>query len=112
MPAPLMSIFPLTTMKRDHWQGIMQKKKAPAWRVAVTLLALTAAVLLIPGCQTFGGGKALTTRYFLYAANTYGNSVSAYSINSSSGELTAVSGSPFTAGTRPEAVAIAAVTGP
>jgi len=42
---------------------------------------------------------------FLYAANQGSNDVFAYTINSTSGALAAVSGSPFPAGVTPRAIA-------
>jgi 6-phosphogluconolactonase (cycloisomerase 2 family) len=47
-----------------------------------------------------------TVRQFAYVANAGGNNVSAYSVNTESGALTAVPGSPFAAGTRPTSVAL------
>ncbi len=43
---------------------------------------------------------------FAYVANYLSNNVSAYSINSATGLLTAVAGSPFVAGTNPTAAAV------
>jgi 6-phosphogluconolactonase len=43
-----------------------------------------------------GGGLALTSTNFLYAADSGNNAVDAYSVNTSSGALTTVSGSPYT----------------
>jgi uncharacterized lipoprotein YajG len=70
-------------------------------RVTVTVLAMAAAMLPFAGCQTPGRGKALTTRYFLYAANALDNNISAYSIDADSGVLAAVRGSPFPTGRGP-----------
>ncbi len=43
---------------------------------------------------------------FAYVANYGGSSVSAYSINASTGALTAVAGSPFAAGVYPDSIAV------
>jgi 6-phosphogluconolactonase len=43
-----------------------------------------------------GGGLALTSTNFLYVADSGNNAVDAFSVNTSTGALTAVSGSPFT----------------
>jgi len=61
--------------------------------------------------QTFAMGAANVTlyaawaqtgpRYFAYVANAGSNTVSAHSIEASTGTLTAVTGSPFAAGTSP-----------
>jgi YVTN family beta-propeller protein len=42
---------------------------------------------------------------FLYSANQGSNDVFAYAVNSASGALTPVSGSPFPAGITPRAIA-------
>ena len=47
------------------------------------------------------------TGQFAYVANFGDNTVSAYTINSSTGALNAVGGSPFAAGNAPYSVAIA-----
>jgi 6-phosphogluconolactonase (cycloisomerase 2 family) len=41
------------------------------------------------------------TGKFLYAANSGSNNISGFSINANTGTATAISGSPFTAGTAP-----------
>lgn len=46
---------------------------------------------------------------FLYVANKTSNNVSAYSIDAGSGALTAIAGSPFTAGTGPSTLAFDSV---
>ncbi len=43
-----------------------------------------------------GGGLALTSTNFLYAADSGNNAVDAYTVNTSTGALTTVSGSPYT----------------
>jgi hypothetical protein len=53
-----------------------------------------------------GQALANTTPEFAYVANASSNNVSAYTIDSTTGALTAVSGSPFPAGTNPFSVAI------
>ena len=53
---------------------------------------------------TAAGPRALTldpTGAFLYVANGTSNNVSAFSVNATTGSLTALSGSPFAAGTGP-----------
>jgi DNA-binding beta-propeller fold protein YncE len=61
-----------------------------------------------PGPVVLTGGSAAVTYTpkFAYVANSGSNNVSAYSINASSGHLTAVSGSPFTAGMYPSWVVV------
>jgi 6-phosphogluconolactonase (cycloisomerase 2 family) len=43
---------------------------------------------------------------FVYVANLYGNSVSAYAIDPTTGALAPVPGSPFATGVFPESVAV------
>ena len=61
--------------------------------------------------QTVSGGSPVSaaidpTGSFLFTANVNSNSVSAFTINQSSGILTPVPGSPFAAGPSPQSVAI------
>jgi 6-phosphogluconolactonase len=87
------------------WREEPMTMNGRASGVTVTMVAIAAAILSIAGCQSSGGRKSPVTRYFLYAANTHGDNVSAYSIDTSSGALAAVGGSPFAAGTGPAGVA-------
>ena len=69
-----------------------------------TLTELTGATT---GPQYFPiGPSTSTTQYFLYVGNLNDNTVSAYTINTSSGALTAINGSPFASGTGPKGIAI------
>ncbi len=72
--------------------------RVPLYKVVWALLLL---ILGIAGCSS----KPAPTPAFVYAANNGSNNVSAFSVTSSSGALTAVSGSPFAAGTAPTAIA-------
>ena len=45
-----------------------------------------------------------STGKFAYVANAGSNNVSGYTINSSTGALTSISGSPFTAGSGPYSI--------
>jgi len=56
------------------------------------------------GLGTIGGGEGTTAS--VYVTNTESNDVSAYSINSSTGGLTAISGSPFVDVPAPSAIAV------
>ncbi|MGD0417459.1 MAG: choice-of-anchor D domain-containing protein [Terriglobales bacterium] len=62
---------------------------------------ITATSGTISGSATFNTGIG-----FAYVANYYSNSVSAYTINASTGGLAAVAGSPFAAGTSPWSVVV------
>ena len=67
------------------------------------------------GCNpaTAGGGPTPTsaTGYFVYVANGNSNNVSAYTINTGSGALSAV-GSAVASGANPHRIAVVAVTSP
>jgi 6-phosphogluconolactonase (cycloisomerase 2 family) len=56
----------------------------------------TLATLTPATGPALGGGLALTSNNFLYAADFGNNAVNGYMVNTSTGALTAVSGSPFT----------------
>jgi 6-phosphogluconolactonase (cycloisomerase 2 family)/environmental stress-induced protein Ves len=60
----------------------------------------------VEGMAFTKGAPLVYTPKFAYVANFGSNDVSAYTINSGTGVLTAVSGSPFTAGTNPTSVAV------
>ncbi len=62
-------------------------------------------VAIIIGCAN-GGFAPGPPLYFVYVANDGDGTISAYSINSATGALTQVTGSPFTAGTNPRSVAV------
>src|SRR5450432_1517964 len=71
------------------------------WQVWVTIIA----VGMVCGVAS---AQATTnpTPKFAYVANWYGGNVSAYTVNSSTGALRAVAGSPFAAGSEPILVAV------
>ncbi len=80
--------------------GIASKRMA--------LVVLT-ALFAVTGCGDFfidepHGNSGGTTGNYVYAANSTTNTIAGYSI--SSGKLTAVSGSPFTLGYSPNALAV------
>jgi hypothetical protein len=60
------------------------KSNGPA-SFLIVAVALAAAVLAIAGCHSLEGARPSATRYFLYAANTHSNDISAYSIDADSG---------------------------
>ena len=73
----------------------------------LSLLAIT-----LNGCSSGGGGHTLfggppaPIPKFAYVSNSGSANVSAYTINTTSGALTPVAGSPFAAGTQPLGVAV------
>ena len=82
---------------------------------AYTINPTTGALTAITGSPFVAGTTPLSmagdpTAKFAYVANYFngagGNSVSAYAINPTTGALTAVTGSPFAAGTNPRSVTV------
>jgi hypothetical protein len=78
-------------------------KGSAEWCQAGSVGALVALLILGFAGQTLGSG----TPRFAYVANENSNNVSAYTINSTTGALAPITGSPFAAGTAPLSVAIA-----
>jgi 6-phosphogluconolactonase (cycloisomerase 2 family) len=74
---------------------------------ALTLLN-TARTQQAPGPVLLGGGSASVTYTpkFAYVADGLGNAVSAYTVNATSGALTQITGSPFSAGIGPVSVSV------
>jgi DNA-binding beta-propeller fold protein YncE len=70
----------------------------------LTTGAPTLGTSIASGTQPVAALAVLSDK-FLYVANKGSNNVSAYSIDSSSGALTAIAGSPFSAGTGPALLA-------
>ena len=83
--------------------------KTPRW-----IFAVLPGLLLLAGCPGSGGDGSggnftlggASAPAIAYVANQGSNDVSAYTFSSTTGVLTAVSGSPFSAGTTPSAVAV------
>ncbi len=65
-------------------------------------------MLLLAGCADVGGGDRgfESAAQVAYVANSGSNDVSAYTVSSTTGVLTAVAGPPFAAGTTPNAVTV------
>jgi 6-phosphogluconolactonase (cycloisomerase 2 family) len=63
------------------------------------------APLGVATCSVALGGKKGRDDNYAYVTNSSSNNVSAFSINAASGALTAVTGSPYGAGTEPFGVA-------
>ena len=79
--------------------------KSQSFRTASVLGILVAALGFgAVGCS-LSAPTTTTKHYFAYVVNGGANTVSAYSINSSTGALTQVSGSPFATGTGPQGIA-------
>jgi DNA-binding beta-propeller fold protein YncE len=78
--------------------------KAAADRISgVGILQFLAMFLWVPFGAVSAAGQ---TSGFVYVANNYSYDVSAYTIDGTTGGLTFVSGSPFSAGTQPVAVTV------
>jgi hypothetical protein len=68
-------------------------KRERAWTIALAVIAVTAA-----SCGAENNPPAKVYKYYAYVAHPYSIYVSAYTIDSMTGALTAVAGSPFAAG--------------
>ena len=69
--------------------------------------AFPLVVLFLAACGGGGGGGAAPlTPLFAYVANSGDNTVSAYTINGTTGALTQIASSPFAAGTQPNSVTV------
>src|SRR5690349_19498962 len=87
-------------LRRDHKVSIV---------INVLLAWLLPVVLLPAGCgggggEPLGGGSGTTS--VLYVANSGSDNVSGYSINATSGTLSAIPGSPFVNVSAPSAIAV------
>src|SRR5208337_3722149 len=73
-------------------------------------VASSGALQLIPGAGATGTGPLAVAidpgEKFVYITNTLQNTLSIFSINSSTGALTTITGSPFLTGTNPTSVAV------
>ena len=76
------------------------------------LLLLSVFSVILVGCPSDDGTNTNTITFgstappFVYVSNQGSNNVSAYTINGANGALAVVAGSPFGAGTTPNAVAL------
>ncbi len=66
--------------------------------------ALLALAVWSLGCGSFFVDQNTTVSFPVYVANTGSNNISAYKLDPNSGALSAVAGSPFSAGTNPSAL--------
>jgi len=78
---------------------------------AVVVYSINQSTGALTSVQTVSGGSPISAAIdpkglFLYAANVNSNSVSAFTINQTSGLLTPVTGSPFPSGRNPQSVTI------
>ncbi len=85
----------MPTMKKTHPETAVRK-----------LLMLGAALTLLLGLPFAFANRAFADPEFAYVANSQGGSVSAYTINSATGCLREVAGSPFAAGAIPLSVTV------
>ncbi len=87
-------------------------------RFTAALAALSLVTVALTGCGKFfvpvtttpggGGGGTTGTGDYVYVANSSTNTISGYSINKTTGALTATPGSPYAVGVSPTALAISA----
>ena len=81
----------------------------PRMKFIASMLAIIAIGFGLIGCPSSGGGgggdgQGSSSTAFLYVANSGGNDISAYGVNTTTGVLTPLAGSPFAAGTNPQAM--------
>jgi YVTN family beta-propeller protein len=81
-------------------------------RKAFAAVAFTSIALGLASCGSGVGSGCLlctttVTRQFAYVVNKGGNSVSAYTVDPTTGALGSIAGSPFAAGTNPASVTVA-----
>src|SRR4030042_4516671 len=73
-------------------------------------LGLGMLVIFGTACGAGGNGDEtpppVPSNYFAYVVSRYSNNISAFSINTATGALTAVAGSPFIAGDAPMSVIV------
>lgn len=80
------------------------------FKVPILFMAVFSAfALVLTGCgdgYKEGDNAPLSSvyNYYAYVANLNSNNISAYTINATTGALTAIAGSPFAAGTQPFSV--------
>ena len=67
-------------------------------RPKIPLLTIGLIAAFLGACSAGGGSGGDAEHAFLYVPNQVSNDISAYSVDATSGALTAVSGSPFAAG--------------
>ena len=84
-----------------------QKLNSPLWRskegtLKKRIVVGVAFATLLALASTY----AQTTQFFVYVANSGSNNVSAYTVNTGTGALSAVEGSPFSSGRSPHGVAV------
>jgi 6-phosphogluconolactonase len=108
--APHLVLFGFTLLTASvHAQSTFVYTNNSAYPNSVSAFSVGSSGTLNPvGTFPTGGTAALsfeyaadritTTRRFLYASNNYSSDISAFSINTTTGVLTAVPGSPFAAG--------------
>jgi 6-phosphogluconolactonase len=87
----------MPTMKKTHHDTVMRK---------LIMLGATLALLLGLPFAVASRAFAAPTPKFAYVVNTGDNTVSAYTINSATGALRAVAGSPFAAGENDSSVTV------
>jgi 6-phosphogluconolactonase (cycloisomerase 2 family) len=91
-----------------HFEGMATMKKTPHETEVRKLIMLGAALTLLIGLPFAFANRAFAnpTPKFEYVANGADNTVSAYTINSATGALSPIAGSPFPAGSEPDSVVV------
>src|SRR6266487_2374302 len=88
-------------------QGQTLRSTTMAIERLVVVLAIGATIALAASCGGGdGSGAAAPVAKFAYVANFGSDNVSAYTINTNTGALAAIAGSPFAAGANPVSVSV------
>ena len=77
----------------------------------LSIIALGFGLLSCPSSGGGGGGGGTSSTAFLYVSNSGGTDISAYSVDTTTGVLTPLVGSPFPAGTSPQGMTVSASGG-
>ena len=104
---------PLTVSTNGSFTFPTQLPSGATYGVTVRAEPLHQVCTVTNGTDTVASGNVTniavacaTGPQFAYVANIFDNTISAYSINASTGALTQITGSPFAAGSNPASVAV------
>jgi 6-phosphogluconolactonase (cycloisomerase 2 family) len=93
-----------TGLSLNPTTGVVSGTPTEAYATASIIFSVKDANNVV--ASTTSSVSYTVTQHFAYVTNYSTNTISSYSINSTTGALTPVSGSPFAAGTQPMAMAI------
>ena len=89
--------------------------RMPHMKSVASVLSVIALGFGLLSCSSSGGGGGggggTSSTAFLYVSNSGGTDISAYSVDTTTGVLTPLAGSPFSAGTSPQGMTVSASGG-